>query len=73
MLIAVSDDSDPNGVWHKYRIEAKAVHPIYEDQRGKRLAKGSNQILCSQGNLADSGEGLQEFPKPRELLSGRRE
>jgi hypothetical protein len=76
ITIAVSDDSDPNGVWHKYRTDAALVFGVYRywwDYPGLGV---DDQGLYVTGNLFGfangpfGGVGFRVFDKSA-LLNGQ--
>lgn len=73
-LVAVSDDSDPNGVWHKYRFEAMMNvngTPTWLDYPGFGCNKDALIVTGNQFGFSSGFYGVQVITVPKaQILSG---
>ena len=74
VLIAVSDDADPNGTWFKYRFEAKLVvsgNPTWMDYPGFGWNKDAIVVTGNQFGFTTGWPGMQAIVIPKApLLTG---
>ncbi len=64
ITIAVSDDSDPNGVWHKYRTDAvisDGTRTYWWDYPGFGYDQNGYYVTCNLFGLSSSGFGGTGF------------
>ncbi len=73
-LVAVSDDSDPNGTWHKYRFEAKLTvngNASWMDYPGFGCNKDAIVVCGNMFGFTSGFPGVQAIVVPKTpLLSG---
>jgi hypothetical protein len=67
ILIAVSDDSNPTGSWHKYRIETTALAGVTYDS--PNIAVDADVVYISGDRSGAVGYPVYTFDKPS-LLAG---
>ncbi len=74
LLIAVSDDSDPNGTWHRYRIEAKqtvGTNDFWLDYPGFGHNKDAIMVTGNMFGFTGGFNGIQFLViRKAELLTG---
>jgi len=74
VLVAVSDDSDPNGTWYRYRLEAKLVvgaNSYWLDYPGFGYNKDAYVISGNMFGFVSGSAGIQYLVIPKApLLSG---